>query len=501
VENSGAGAWRAVPLACALLAVPTVVAPETAAASITYLAALALVVGAVWRGALQLPGAARRPWVLLALAASAWLAGDTVQHVLDTVGVSTDEPGLPDVFWLASYPLLFGAVTRMLRVRGLPRTQRAEIRLDVLAVAVAAAVSSWQLLVRPTLDAGSASATTVVSALYPLGDVAIFAVALALVLAPGRRSTPSALLVTCLALTLPLDCAQALLALVRPDYDGADLDGLLTIVNGLLGGAALHPRRGELTAPSTGQHLAAPMHRWRAVLLGCSLAVVSLTSALSRGPEALVPSLVATVLVTGAVVLRFYGVIRERDRAEAALRHQAHHDQLTGAANRSLLMARLTDDLATGPAPALSLLFIDLDGFKAVNDVHGHPAGDTVLRVVTERLTALVRDSDTVARVGGDEFVVLCPGTDDDGAQALGRRIAEAVCQPVPLFGDHGSTRVQVRASIGVLAVEGGRVAELRAGAPDAGRVADDLLRSVDAAMYTAKRAGGGVRTAQPALS
>ena len=501
MEDSGSTAWRAVPVACALLAVPTLLAPGTATASIAYLAALALVVAAVWRGALQLPGAARRPWVLLALAATAWLAGDTVQHVFDALGISTDDPGLPDVCWLASYPLQFAAVTRMLHVRGLPRVQRAEIRLDVLAVAVAAAVSSWQLLVRPTLDAGSASLTTVVSALYPLGDVAVFAVALALVLAPGRRGTPSVLLITCLALTLPLDCAQAMLALVAPDHDGAGLDGLLTVVNGLLGAAALHPRRTELTAPPTGQHLATPMHRWRVVLLGCSLAAVSLTSALSRSPQALIPSLVATVLVTGAVVLRFYGVVRERDRAEAALRHQAHHDQLTGAANRALLMHRLTDDLTARATAALSLVFIDLDGFKAVNDVHGHPAGDTVLRAVTERLTALVRDSDTVARVGGDEFVVLCPGTDDEGAEALGRRIAEAVCRPVPLCGDLGATQVRVQASVGVLTVGSGRLAQLRTGAPDTGRVADDLLRSVDAAMYTAKRAGGGVRTAELATS
>ena len=496
MENPGTDAWRAVPLACALLAVPTLVAPDSPAAPITYLTALLLVVGAVWRGALQLRGPARRPWVLLALGATAWLAGDVSMHLLEVLGRSTDDPGLPDVFWLASYPLLLAGVTRMLGLRGLRPGQRTEIRLDVLAVAVAAAVSSWQLLVRPTLDAGSASLTTIVSALYPLGDVAVFAVALALVLAPGQRGTPSLLLIACLALTLPLDCAQALLALVAPGYDGADLDGLLAIVNGLLGGAALHPRRSELTAPPTGVR-SAPMHRWRVVLLGCSLAAVSLTSALSRGPHAVAPSLVATVIVTGAVVLRFYGVIRERDRAEAALRHQAHHDQLTGAANRTLLMDRLTDDLAAGTGAVLSLVFLDLDGFKAVNDVHGHPAGDTVLRVVTERLTALVRDSDTVARVGGDEFVVLCPGTDDAGAAALGRRIADTVSRPVPLFGDIGATEAQVRASVGLLTVDGGRVAALRADTRDTGRVADDLLRSADAAMYTAKRAGGGVRTAQ----
>src|ERR1700712_4695620 len=104
MEDSRGIAWRAVPVACALLAVPTFLAPESPTASLTYLAALVLVVGACWRGARQLRGTERPPWVLLALTATAWLAGDTVQRVYDALGLSTDWVGLPDLFWLASYP-------------------------------------------------------------------------------------------------------------------------------------------------------------------------------------------------------------------------------------------------------------------------------------------------------------------------------------------------------------------------------------------------------------
>jgi diguanylate cyclase (GGDEF)-like protein len=500
VEDSRGIAWRVVLIACALLAVPTFLAPYSPTASITYLAALVLVVAAAWRGALQLHGPARQPWVLLALATTAWLAGDTVQRVADAGGMPTGWSWLPDLCWLTSYPLLIAAVVRMVGSRGMSRTQRTEMRLDVLVVAVAAAVSAWQLLVRPAYSTGTVSWTTLVGAAYPLGDVGIFALALTLLLAPGRRGTPTALLMTCFALTLPVDCAQALLPLFAPGLDGAHLDGALTVINGLLGAAALHPGRTELTTPPAARG-AAPLDRWRVLLLGVSLATVSLTSALASGWQAVIPSIVATLVVTAAVVLRFYRVVRERERAEAALRHQAHHDQLTGAANRTLLMRRLTDDLGTDATASLALVFVDLDGFKAVNDLHGHQAGDVVLRTVTDRLQALVRGTDTVARVGGDEFVLLCPGTDQDGAEVLGRRIAEAVGRPVPLVGDRGATRVQVGASVGVLAVAAGLVAELRVGLLDAERVADDLLRSVDAAMYTAKRDGGGVRTAQLATA
>ena len=139
MESPGTTAWRTVPAACALLAVPTLVAPDSPAASLTYLAPLVLVVGAVWRGALQLPGPARQAWLLLALAATARLAGDTVQRLDDALGVSTDSAGLPDLCWLASYPLLIAGTARMVGARRLARAQRTELRLDVLVVAVAAA--------------------------------------------------------------------------------------------------------------------------------------------------------------------------------------------------------------------------------------------------------------------------------------------------------------------------------------------------------------------------
>jgi diguanylate cyclase (GGDEF)-like protein/PAS domain S-box-containing protein len=145
--------------------------------------------------------------------------------------------------------------------------------------------------------------------------------------------------------------------------------------------------------------------------------------------------------------------ISERRRAESELRdltatlaERAVRDPLTGLANRSLLEERLhgvlSRDARTGQSTAV--LFLDLDGFKAVNDRHGHATGDEVLRTVAQRLTSAVRPSDTVARLGGDEFVVLVEGASEPAVDSLVKRLEAAVRQPI------ASLDLRVGVSIGV---------------------------------------------------
>ncbi|MFS8095878.1 GGDEF domain-containing protein [Lentzea alba] len=159
------------------------------------------------------------------------------------------------------------------------------------------------------------------------------------------------------------------------------------------------------------------------------------------------------------------------------LRHEATHDPLTGVANRSLFRDRLDRALAVRDrARPLVLLFIDVDGFKAVNDNHGHAEGDMVLRNVAFRLENSVRPEDTVARLGGDEFGVLVDGGD---AEEIGERLLKALAHPHEV---HGRVH-HVHASIGVAQ----RISY------DPTVSADDVLGAADAAMYTAKRLGKGM--------
>ncbi|MGW8481703.1 diguanylate cyclase domain-containing protein [Microbacterium sp. NPDC055903] len=167
------------------------------------------------------------------------------------------------------------------------------------------------------------------------------------------------------------------------------------------------------------------------------------------------------------------------------LRHRALHDGLTGLPNRQLFEERLDQLLETHAEDdeVCAVLFIDLDGFKDINDRLGHSVGDGVLREVALRLTAVARLSDTVARLGGDEFLVAVGGMPEEAVAALAERLRAAVAEP--LTGD--AEGAPLSASVGALSWRGG-------GSEDPPSAAE-LMAAADEAMYEAKRAGkDGVR-------
>jgi diguanylate cyclase (GGDEF)-like protein/PAS domain S-box-containing protein len=166
-------------------------------------------------------------------------------------------------------------------------------------------------------------------------------------------------------------------------------------------------------------------------------------------------------------------------RSEAEKDHLANHDPLTGLPNRRLFFARTHGALARARriGQPLALLFIDLDGFKPVNDRLGHDAGDQVLRVTAERLTGCLRASDLVARIGGDEFTVLLEGA---GSVADVERIADKLIHAVSAEITLGRQTLSVGASIGIALF------------PQDADDAQDLLKAADDALYRAKHAGRG---------
>jgi diguanylate cyclase (GGDEF)-like protein len=181
--------------------------------------------------------------------------------------------------------------------------------------------------------------------------------------------------------------------------------------------------------------------------------------------------------VTSELLSRSIRYAIERKRSELALAYQAQHDTLTGLANRTLLI----DQLAVGLSRLhrsdreLAVLFIDLDGFKQINDTRGHAAGDRLLRHVAEAICSAVRPADTVARFGGDEFVVVVGGiAGAPDAVAVAHRITTAIAAPLELDGH----TISASASIGIALTA------------DAQTSPERLIRKADDAMYRAKQQG-----------
>lgn len=169
--------------------------------------------------------------------------------------------------------------------------------------------------------------------------------------------------------------------------------------------------------------------------------------------------------------------ISERKASEARISHLAHYDALTDLPNRALLFDRLQQALrdAERNHHECALMFVDLDRFKPINDTHGHAVGDLVLKSAAQRLLAAVRVSDSIGRIGGDEFLVLLPRlADAESARIVAEKIVRALCEPIAV----GELRLQLSCSIGIALY------------PRDGHDTTTLARHADQAMYRAKRGG-----------
>lgn len=199
---------------------------------------------------------------------------------------------------------------------------------------------------------------------------------------------------------------------------------------------------------------------------------------MTRGERPLEPMPIPRNDEVGHLIGAFNRLLSKLDKHHLELAHQAHHDPLTGLPNRSLLTDRLQMTLAQAQRKqsSLALLFMDLDGFKLINDSHGHEMGDKVLRLVAQRLSAITRQSDTLARMGGDEFVLLLGNLEDD-VEDVARTVA-AKCQQAiadPFLVDRLKLRLGI--SIGIAIGNGDSTP-------------DQLLQTADQAMYRVKKTG-----------
>ncbi|GIH81013.1 hypothetical protein Plo01_74420 [Planobispora longispora] len=460
-------------VAAALAGVVITMTIGTLTGEIVYFGCYAVVCIAAWWAALRpVAGsgarADRRPWLLIALGQTLLLLGDAVMTVFFYFLPEASPVGWMDVPWLGGYAAIGAGLMIMARRRA--RGQLREPLLDMLTLTTAATLGLWRVMIDPELTAsgGQYTAEILLDASYMVGDVLIMAAVLLLVLSPGVRGVPTRLMIVAGFGRLVADIGR-----VMWQYEAIVMfvSGVIFFANALMVITMMRSDREELVRPGRRTRT---LHPARIVFLGLALLTapaIAVAEGSGSGGERLA-LLIATVAASGFVLTRFTVAVRQQERAEQLLTYQASYDPLTGLANRRTILSRLEESVAGDV-----LLYLDLDGFKAVNDTHGHEAGDALLVEIGNRLSGAVRDGDLVARLGGDEFALLCPGPADvSEITALAERLLAVVTEPV---GYHGH-ELRVGTSIGIAVHAGGVTSP------------GDLIRAADVAMYQAKRGGRG---------
>ena len=420
----------------------------------------------------------RGPWLLIAAGVLLLATGDVIWMVLDALG-EQPFPSSADIAYLLGYPALMLAVLLVIAVR-VDRGDRSGL-LDAAILAVAVALAGWVVLVRPVLLGEGDSLALAIGAAYPLGDLVIIGVAIGMVATPGPRGVSFGLLVGGLGLQFAADTLYAFQVADGTAVDGGPLDLLWLATYALLGVAALLPSMRAVAVPHPVP--IAWLSRTRLAFLAFALLTgpaLILVHTPEDGRE--IPLLaLGSALLSGLVLLRLAIVVGAlaRDNAarrtlEGELSFRASHDPLTGLANRRGFTDRVEQALASRGGDPVTVMFLDLDDFKGINDTLGHAAGDGLLIDVAARIRSHLREQDHAARMGGDEFGVVLR-VDEATAVRIAERLLESLRQPVQV----ADVTVVTRGSIGV--------AQAGPGATSA-----QILADADIAMYRAKALGKG---------
>jgi len=446
------------------------------------------VAGAILVGLRRYQPRMKTAWYLMAAGQLLWVVADAIfNYEQDVLGIDTF-PTIADLFYLGGYVVFALALGRLVRDRTRRSTLDMGPFLDTATVTAGLGLLSWVLLARPTIDdlSNSPLAATVAAA-YPAMDILLVGVLVRLLSTSGGRSPAFRLLLAALALLITADTMSAAFGLFTANTVSA-VEYLWLLSYAAWGGAALHPSMARLSESGASAESSFQGLRLVAVVVATMVAPAILAVQKVSGA-----SLDVWAVVVGSVVMFLLVVIRmnlslqqivSAHQALEDLQHelaiQATHDPMTGLFNRGQTMRLLAGALGRSRrrGNTVGLLFIDLDGFKLVNDTHGHRAGDEVLKQTAKRMQEEIREGDFVGRLGGDEFVVgIEDVTDERAAIALAQRLIFAVSGPIDL-GE--GVVAHVGASIGVALGRGGETN------------AEGLLNEADLAVYEAKAAGRG---------
>jgi len=396
--------------------------------------------------------------------------------LLGVCGVGLDQTGAEQswrsVVAVAAYPFLGCALLRLVAAHRRVREPDVIVEAALVATAVGivlhVSMGSWRDRTSVWSNAAGAFPVMIVAL-----DVALLVLIVRSLGTPAARRGPLALIQIGISALFLAHLWQAIES-TRGAAAGGGGTALALVALLALGGATLHPAaRAEPDQPLENPALFSASHAV-IVVLALLAAPVLLGVQAVRGIAAS-PTVATGASVSGTILACYLvGLLRER----AGTEHQATHDGLTGLPNRTLLVDRLDRAIAHARRHGTScaVLFIDLDRFKEINDTFGHRAGDELLKAVAQRLLQCVRDEDTVARLSGDEFVLLLPHLpESDHVLVVAQRVLDSLGTPLTVSGEP----VLLAGSIGIAAY------------PEDGTTPDEVLANADAAMYRAKEAPG----------
>jgi diguanylate cyclase (GGDEF)-like protein len=440
----------------------------------------AAVIWAIWRASTRCSASPRlrSAWRLLACAAVADLCGDIGSTIYEASGMNP-YPSVVDLMYLSFYPLMMWGLLRF-SVGERSLSDRLRLGLDLAVVAIGSSVVVLYLVLEPTITQGGSSVPELaVSVAYPVGDMVILVGLASVMLRQAAPSARRALQFAAVGLLLFVvaDVVYDYMALHSSYQSGDAVDALYLVALSFfaVGAAAQETAAPPQKVPRESARRRASWLPYFATAIGFGLLIFV------ERHDPFFPNLsLAAVAVLLAALVSARQFLAQRDllHTQGELSYLSLHDGLTGLPNRVLVYDRAEQLLARARRQQASgaVLYVDIDGFKRVNDTLGHAAGDDLLKVVSARLAASIREGDTVGRLGGDEFAVLVEHPVAEASPELvAERLLEVVRQPIDLNIENGRT-ILITASIGIAY---GRQAS-----------AEEMLSDADLALYEAKAAG-----------
>ncbi len=416
-------------------------------------------------------------WWAFILATLLWsLAGVTRDYVDATGDLTSSRSLLPDVFAIPAYAVVAVALTGLLRSRRTGYRDR-NAWLDGAVVSLGALLLAWVFAVRPTLaDVTAWLPAQLAVAIYPPLSALLVTIGCRLAFGSNKRSPSHQMVFVGTVCLLVGDIAFAMEE-VGTLTVGRVYELPFLIASALFGAAALHPSMRHLSRPSGKR--AGRLTYPRIVILGIALLLPALVAvvmpATTRAAKWFLGVNLSMLALAAATRLLF--TVREQSQSEARLAYQATHDDLTGLPNRTLALEHIEERLRHNEqtGAALAVMFADLDQFKLINDSMGHAIGDELLIAAAARLKNAVRAEDLVARISGDEFLIVCDQVDLNTAQSLAERIRIAFNECFDL----SAGKLYATTSIGVAVTEHDNLDD-----------GPSLVRDADTAMYRSKVTG-----------